>query len=71
VEVGVGVSVSVGVKDNAAIACCACDVRAMEVNVAFAGLVGEGVPLGTDVWVGGMVCVAVNVGARVSVTVGV
>lgn len=55
VEVGVKVLVAVGVNDNAAMACCACAVLAMEVKVEFTGLVGDGVPLGVDVWVGGMV----------------
>lgn len=38
-----GVFVFVGVNDKAMIACCACDVRAMEVNVALTDCVGEDV----------------------------
>jgi len=47
--VGVDVSVDVGVNDNAAMACCACAVRAMDVNVALTSLVGDGVWLGLAV----------------------
>ena len=43
VDVAVGVFEAVGVKDNAAIASCACDVRAREVKVALICMVGEGV----------------------------
>ena len=46
---GVAVSVDVGVNDKAAMACCACAVRAMEVKVEFTGLVGDGVWLGVMV----------------------
>lgn len=45
----VGVFEAVGVKDNAAMACCACDVRTMEVKVALTCMVGEGVWLGVEV----------------------
>jgi len=38
--VGVNVFVEVGVNDNAAMACWACDVRAIDVKVAFAARVG-------------------------------
>jgi len=55
VEVGVDVLVAVGVNDKAAIACCACDVRAMEVNVALASRVGVDVGRGVNVCVGGTV----------------
>jgi len=55
VEVGVKVFVAVGVNDNAAIASCARAVRAIEVNVEFTVLVGEGVVLGVNVCVGGTV----------------
>ena len=63
--------VAVGVNDKAAIASCACAVRAMEVNVAFAARVGVDVSLGTCVCVGRTVAVEVKVGGTVSVTVGV
>ena len=49
------VIVAVGVNDKAAMACCASAVRAMEVNVTFAALVGVGVELGINVCVGGTV----------------
>lgn len=55
VDVGVSVSVAVGVNDNAAMASCASAVRAIEVNVEFTVLVGEGVLLVVGVCVGGMV----------------
>jgi len=40
VEVGGDVFEAVGVKDKAAIACWACDVRAIDVKVALAAVVG-------------------------------
>jgi hypothetical protein len=43
----------------------------MEVKVAFTCLVGDGVWLGVDVSVGGIVCVWVDVGGTEAVNVGV
>jgi len=74
VAVAVGVFDAVGVKDNAAMACCAWAVRAMEVKVALTCFVGEGVEVGggvevrVDVCVGADVCVGETV--RVEVEVG-
>jgi hypothetical protein len=67
---GMVVEVGLGVNDNAAIACLACTVRATDVEVAFVSGVGDEVPVGEDVWVGGLVEVKVKVGGTVTVSVG-
>jgi hypothetical protein len=60
-----GVIEGVGVKDNAAIASCACAVRAPDVEVVLISCVGDGV------WLGATVRVEVKVGGTVAGSVGV